>query len=173
MTLPLLYGNSSHKDYISCIPLTVMTSSNGNIFRVTGLWWGESTGGLPSQRPVTRSFDVFFDLHLKKRLNKQSRHRWFETPLHSFWRHRNVQFMTRNPTCLFFFVRKSSAIDMCMNRNDSSSCSHVITTHLLFNELRDMFNLKHVKTWQRKFPVGFPIRICALDLLYINTFVIK
>ena len=31
----------------------------------------------PSQRPVTRSFDVFFDLHLNKRLSKQSRGRWF------------------------------------------------------------------------------------------------
>ena len=29
----------------------------------------------PSQRPVTWSFDVFFDLRLNKRLNKQSRRR--------------------------------------------------------------------------------------------------
>ena len=37
------------------------TSSNGNIFRVTGPLWGESTGigAFTSQRPVTRSFDVF------------------------------------------------------------------------------------------------------------------
>ena len=27
------------------------------------------TGGSPSQRPVTRSFDVFFDLRLNKRMN--------------------------------------------------------------------------------------------------------
>ena len=39
------------------------------------------TGGFPSQRPVTRSFDVFFGLHLNKRLSKQSRRRWFETPV--------------------------------------------------------------------------------------------
>ena len=32
----------------------------------------------PSQRPVTRSFDVFFDLRLSKWLVKQSRRRWFE-----------------------------------------------------------------------------------------------
>ena len=49
------------------------------------------TGGFPSQRPVTRSFDVFFELRLKKkRLTKQSRRRWFETPTHSSWRHYNV-----------------------------------------------------------------------------------
>ena len=28
-----------------------------------------STGEFPTQRPVTRSFDVFFDLRLKKRLS--------------------------------------------------------------------------------------------------------
>ena len=53
--------------------------------------WGESTGGrwFPSQTPMTWSFDVFFDLHLNKRLSKQSRRWWFETPSHSLWRHCN------------------------------------------------------------------------------------
>ena len=47
------------------------TSSNGNIFRVTGFCAGKSpvTGQFPSQRPVTRSFNVFFDLRLTKRLS--------------------------------------------------------------------------------------------------------
>ena len=31
------------------------------------------TGEFPSQRPVTQSFDAFFDLRLNKRLSKQSR----------------------------------------------------------------------------------------------------
>ena len=48
------------------------------------------TGEFPSQRPVTRSFDVFFDLRLNKRLGKQSWSWWFETPLRSFWRHCNA-----------------------------------------------------------------------------------
>ena len=30
------------------------------------------TGEFPSQRQVTRSFDIFFDLHMNKRLSKQS-----------------------------------------------------------------------------------------------------
>ena len=50
------------------------------------------TGGFPSQRPVTRSFDVFFDLRLNKRLSKQSRCWWFETPLCSLWRHSLVMY---------------------------------------------------------------------------------
>ena len=36
------------------------------------------SGEFPSQRPVTRSFDVFFDLRLNKRLSKQSWGWWFE-----------------------------------------------------------------------------------------------
>ena len=64
----------------------MMALSNGNICRVTGPLW---TGEFPSQRPVTRSFDVFFDLRLNKRLSKQSWDWWFETPSWSSWRHRN------------------------------------------------------------------------------------
>ena len=37
------------------------------------------TGGFPTQRPVTRSFDIFFDLRLNKRLSKQCWGWWFET----------------------------------------------------------------------------------------------
>ena len=42
-----------------------------------------------TQRPVTRSFDVFFDLRLNKRLNKQQWDWWFETPPWSLWRQCN------------------------------------------------------------------------------------
>ena len=44
------------------------------------------TGEFPAQRPVTQSFEVFFDLRLNKQLSKQSWGWWFETPS----RHRNV-----------------------------------------------------------------------------------
>ena len=49
----------------------MMPSSNGNIFRVTGPLRGEST-----VRPLTRSFDVFFDLRLKKTVEQT-----IETPV--------------------------------------------------------------------------------------------
>ena len=69
----------------------MMTSSNGNIFRVTGPLCGEFTGPgeFPTQRPVTRSCDVFFDLRLNKRLSKQPWGWWFETPSLSLCRHCN------------------------------------------------------------------------------------
>ena len=44
---------------------TMMTSSNGNIFRVTGPLCGKFTGDrwIPLTRPVTQSFDVFFIIY--------------------------------------------------------------------------------------------------------------
>ena len=70
----------------------MMTSSDGNIFRVTGPLCGEFTGPgeFPTQRPVTRSFDVFFDLRLNIRVSKQSWGWCFETPSWSLWRQCNA-----------------------------------------------------------------------------------
>ena len=48
------------------------------------------TGEFPAQRPVTRIFDVFFDLRPNKPLSKQSWGWWFEMPSHSLWCHCNV-----------------------------------------------------------------------------------
>ena len=58
-----------------------MTSSYGNIFRETAICAGNSPG--------TRSFDVFFDLRLYKRLSKQSWGWWFETLSSPLCRHPN------------------------------------------------------------------------------------
>ena len=55
------------------------------------IWVGNSPvpGEFPTQRPVTRSFDVFFDLRLNKRLGKQWWGWWFKTLSRPLWRHRN------------------------------------------------------------------------------------
>ena len=59
----------------------MMTSPNGNIFRVTGHLCGEFTGH--RWIPLTKSSDAelwcFLDLPLNKRLSKQWRGCWFET----------------------------------------------------------------------------------------------
>ena len=47
-------------------------------------------GEFPTQRPVTQSFDVFFDLRLNKWLSKHWRGWWFETPSRPLWRHCNA-----------------------------------------------------------------------------------
>ena len=112
-----------HVDYVSFNSLMnptflkiMMTSSIENIFRVIDPLCGEFTGPgeFPAQRPVTRSFDVFFDLRLNKRLSKQPRGWWFETPPCSLWRQRNVLLVarqaSREPKVWFRILRR------CMNR---------------------------------------------------------
>ena len=84
---------------------SMMTSSNGNIFRVTGPLCGEFTGPgeFPAQRPVTRSYNVFFHQRLNKRLSKQPWGWWFETPGWSLWRHRNAHTVL---FCLFYLYQQ-------------------------------------------------------------------
>ena len=69
----------------------MMTSSIGKIFALLAICEGNSpvTGEFPAQRPVTRSFDVLYDLRLNKRLSEPSWGCWFETPSRPLWRHSN------------------------------------------------------------------------------------
>ena len=70
----------------------MMTSSNADIFRVTGHLCEEFTGlqWIPRTKASDAEFDVFFDLRLNQRLSKQSWGWWFETLLCPLWRHCNV-----------------------------------------------------------------------------------
>ena len=72
--IQLLYNTTSLQNQSKIM----MTSSNGNIFRVT----------FPSQRPGTRNFDVWCLICAWRKTvaQKQSRRRWFETFLCSLWR---------------------------------------------------------------------------------------
>ena len=50
--------------------------------------------GIPlTKTSDARSFDVFFDLRLDKRLRKPSRRRWFKTPSRSLWRHCHIRWV--------------------------------------------------------------------------------
>ena len=53
-------------------------------------------GEFPAQRPVTRSFDVFFDLRLNKQLSKQSWGWWLDTLSRPLWRHCNAENQVAN-----------------------------------------------------------------------------
>ena len=82
----------SHETVVWALCHTMMTSWNRNIFHVSGHLCGEFTAHrwIPAWRPVTRSFDVFFDLRLNQRFSKQSVGWWFETPSHPLWHHCNI-----------------------------------------------------------------------------------
>ena len=67
----------------------MMTSSNGNIFRVTGHLCGEFTGLRWIPRTKASDAELWCFLWCA-RLSKHSRGWWFETLSHPLWRHRNV-----------------------------------------------------------------------------------
>ena len=98
----------------------MMTSSNGNIFRVTGHLCGEFTGPgeLPTERPVMRSFDFYFDLRPNKRSSKQLWGWWFETPLRPLWRHRNEKWTKCPPPVQWLVQAKEYEMSSaCIWRN--------------------------------------------------------
>ena len=80
-------------------------------------------GEFPTQRPVTRSFDVFFDLRLNKRLSKQWWGWWSETLLHPLWRHRNVHHIACPWAIIFLGIWSEFLID-------SLTGSRTFDTHL-------------------------------------------
>ena len=84
-------------------------------------------GEFPTQRPVTRSFDGFFDLRLNKRLSKQSWGWWFETLSRPLWRHSNVthcyDMMGHRRVHIFYLI-----LDSLVSQNEISakSCNALI-----------------------------------------------
>ena len=102
-----------------------METSNGNIFRVTGI----------HRSPMNSPHKCQWIRRLNKRLSKQSWGWWFETPSRSLWRHRNVcsgdQWTTKGlqhgalPWC-FFVVRTTYWTDSRVAM-DMTHCSCYVT----------------------------------------------
>ena len=81
-------------------------------------------GEFPSQRPVTRSFDVFFDLGLNKRLSKQSRRWWFETSSRSSWRRCNgLHNNEKEPIDLALVLQKTLGSTLIRHRSSDAKMS--------------------------------------------------
>ena len=74
------YG-SGHGTVAVLLPGFAISKTHGDVIK-----WKN----FPRYWPHTRSFDVFVDVPLHKRLGKQSICWWFETPLCSLWRHHNA-----------------------------------------------------------------------------------
>ena len=90
------------------------------------------TGEFPAQRPVTRSFDVFFDLSLKEWLSKQSWGWWFETPSCPLWRHSNGLFKTVCYENLSNLTQRSQC------------CYYIVMTGLIWNHYFIAYTYCHV-----------------------------
>ena len=108
------------------------------------------TGEFSAQRPVTRSFDVFFDLRLNmlnKRLSKQSWGWWFETLSRSLWR-------LRNATCMYtvFFFSTQGKKDL-ISKISRSVSKQVNTIQIKMS--------KNIAIWPILAELN-PLKICGI-----------
>ena len=128
--------------------LPMMTSSNGTIFRVTGHF--------PAQRPVTRRFDVFFDLRLNKRVNWE--------PLRPLWRHYNA-----NGSGSYIPYLSGSYVTNRNHFNQHSAHELVITSYHLLRDLithsRTKFNDLAKLSWAS---MNYPIPQKTLENDYLS-----
>ena len=90
-------------------------------------------GEIPAQRPVTRSFDVFFDLPLDKQLSKQSWGWWFKTPSRSSWRHCNVSSTTLIPDVTSFRnIEQGTAVSLPSTLQNITDIFQCILMNVLY-----------------------------------------
>ena len=112
-------------------------------------------GEFPAQRPVTRSFDVFFDLPPNKRLSKYWRGWRFETPSIPLWRHCNV-----NETHELLFAMYNN------NSYSAQEFSSFITSYSVYFRLKQTENLSIIvpylscKRWYPSNLLKFIPRVC-------------
>ena len=113
--------------------LHMMTSSNGKFSALLAFCAGNSPvpGDFPAQRPVTWSFDVFFDLYPNKRLSKQWWGWWFETPLCPLWRHRNDwPVMWKTFPCHDFFMQQGLIPPRSWFSSQHNSNQYIVPNYL-------------------------------------------
>ena len=115
------------------------------------------TGGFAAQRPVTRSFDVFFDLLLNNRLSKPSWGWWFETPSRPLWRNCNDTgnlFIKDMPRCIMARgARHDNMILKYKLHKVTCTCSaHISYISLEMSGLR----YEHIRQVRQLNPSGTP-----------------
>ena len=131
------------------------------------------TGEFPAQRPVTHSFDVFFDLRLNKRLSKQSWGWWSEMPSRPLWRHYNVNMRAHflefcscycaAIACQIYFVRYTGNINCFIVTPNFiiqlKKLKKYYWVHLVIITMQTLYGILH------EVPM-------ALNIISINTFTI-
>ena len=115
------------------------------------------TGDFPAQRPVTRNFDVFFDLRLNKRFSKQSWGWWFETPSRPLWRHSNADFaklifddqMTSFGTLYEIETDLVADLCFCLKINLTVKClPSVSNVYKPYSPMENRQSLRWASAWQ-------------------------
>ena len=112
-------------------------------------------GEFPTQRPVTRSFDGFFDLRLHKRLSKQSWGWWLETLPRPLWRHRNVWSLNESSTGIMLHINNTSMVQQNLFQQTIPGCNKLCFGEcwcfirvIQFDRVK-IGSINHVEAWTK------------------------
>ena len=125
------------------------------------------TGEFPAQRPVTRSFDVFFDLQLNERLSKQSWGWWFEMPSRPLWCHSNGTRLDMNRSLVCCLHNGILLLNIKFQVGVHWQCWKKISINLWY-ELNQKWNF-----WQNHKRVMSPLSWQDFYLLQLGSFFIE
>ena len=132
----------------------MMTSSNGNIFRVTGHLCAEFTGHRWITR--TKASDVelwcFFDLRLNERLSRQWWGWCFKTPPRPWWRHCNEPLKNDSHSRRFvyqwlnmwatvkelFYIWRAGSLD-CLQKCQFEGCVLILGDFMHYSKIEDRY----------------------------------
>ena len=142
------------------------------------------SGEFPAQRPVTRSFDFFFDLCLNKRLSKQSWCWWFETQSCLLWRHcnavKNNILQNRRDTSKHSFPLRSKRYEFSTLKG--SACLPLMLNYIQTIPQTEVW-LSRVHIWQVTYNIwlssfpGFDIfrseQYCRYDHIFKSVFLFE
>ena len=118
-------------------------------------------GEFPAQRPVTRSFDVFFDLRLNKQLGKQPWCWGFETLSRPLWRHRYVLFLFHHPSAYIVYIQRDQHTTV-------ETLYSTIYYSKYFIELNFDKSTQYVAFWtQKRHPIPRPFGRAMECLLWV------
>ena len=107
-----------------------------------------ATGKFPTQRPVTRSFDVFLDLSLNKQLSKQSWGWLFKVPWSSLWRNCNDKWILNLITLLLMPWQLSWPVQNC-DQIKSSKMKNAFLQDLDYEHLwNESQHVIEIRIWQ-------------------------
>ena len=129
----------------------MVTSSNGNIFRVTGHLCGEFTGlrWIPRTKASDAELWCFLWSVPDKRLSKQSWGWWFETQSGSLWRHSNEGLVNLAVQDIYPVIQYSELSSECHDAHFQfeSNCNvnHILRDILVMNN--DYYNFNYIFEW--------------------------
>ena len=112
--------------YLNNVDFPMMTSSNGNIFHVTGHLCGEFTSRrwIPRTKASDAGLWYFYDLRLNERLSKQLWGWWFEMLSRPLWCHCNAisEVLLHSPVSRFTVNTQASIL-----YNECEKCTFKIS----------------------------------------------